>query len=140
MKTYDAADTVLGRLGTFVAKDLLSGESVAIVNAERAVISGKPQYIIEKYMRRRQARDKADPEDSVKWPRRPDFLVKRILRGMLPYSTPRGRQAFKNLRVYIGVPEELAKSKAIILKEIKKEKLNTKFMSVAELCTALGYG
>ena len=50
---YDATDLVLGRLASTVAKHLLSsaraGEEtrVIIVNAEKAVVSGKKDAVIE---------------------------------------------------------------------------------------------
>lgn len=37
----DAEGLILGRMATYVAKRLLKGEGIAIVNAEKAVLSGK---------------------------------------------------------------------------------------------------
>jgi len=42
------------------------------------------------------------------YPRRPDRIVRRAIRGMMPYQTPHGRASFKRLRVYVGVPPEVA--------------------------------
>ena len=39
MKVIDASDCIMGRLASSVAKTLLNGEEVHIVNAENAVIS-----------------------------------------------------------------------------------------------------
>lgn len=137
-KVIDGADAVIGRLGTQVAKALLSGEKVAVVNAEKMVISGNPVVTLEKYYRRRLQKEKANPEHSAHWPRRPDLMAKRILRGMLPYKTPRGRLAFKNLKVYTGVPAGL--STGVQKPEVKtRDALDSRSITIAELCARLGY-
>jgi len=134
----DGSDAVIGRLGAQVAKSLLAGEKVAIVNAEKMVISGNPVAIVEKYYRRRLQKEKANPEHSPHWPRRPDLMAKRILRGMLPHKTPRGRAAIKNLMVYIGVPADLSAN--VQQPDVKrKAELNSRSITIAQLCTSLGY-
>ena len=45
------------------------------------------------------------------FPRMPDRILKRTVRGMVPYQTPRGRSAIKNLKVYIGTPKEFERKK-----------------------------
>jgi large subunit ribosomal protein L13 len=137
MKVYDAKGAILGRLGTRVAKALLLGEEVAVVNAGEAVISGKASYIVGTYMARRRVKNKANPEQSPHWPRRPDLLVKRIFRGMLPYKAAKGRAAFKRLKVYSGQPESLGKAERF--PEVDCSRLKVKFMTVNELCKDLGY-
>ena len=100
----DAGNKVVGRLASSVAKMLLSGESVTIVNAEKAVIMGRPKATIGIY---RQKRARGDPYHGPFYPKRPDMLIKRIVRGMLPYKTARGREAFKRLKVFISIPSEM---------------------------------
>jgi large subunit ribosomal protein L13 len=137
MKVMDAQGAVLGRLGTRVAKELLSGEQVALVNSGEAVITGNPEYIVQKYTLRRSAKNKANPEHSPKWPRRPDLLVKRIIRGMLPFRRARGRNAYKNLKVYIGHPEGIGEAQKVPGTE--SSGLKTRFMTINELCKNMGY-
>jgi large subunit ribosomal protein L13 len=135
----DADGNPIGRLGTFVAKKVLSGENVIVINAEKAIISGNKQNIIKKYLVRRSLKQKANPEHSPKWPRRPDLLVKRIIRGMLPYDKAKGRSAYKKLRVYIGVPKELEekiKSESPVTLEKKDYK---KYITILDLCKELGW-
>jgi large subunit ribosomal protein L13 len=36
-----------------------------------------------------------------------DMIMKRTVRGMLPYKMGRGRDAMSRLRIYVGVPREL---------------------------------
>ncbi|MBI4399995.1 50S ribosomal protein L13, partial [Candidatus Micrarchaeota archaeon] len=108
-------------------------------NAEKIIISGNPSVVVDKYMNKRSAKDKANPEHSPHWPRRPDLLVKRIVRGMLPFNNPRGRRAFKNLRVYIGIPQEFANASVTKPENIDKEKLQCKYITISDLCINLGY-
>ena len=42
---FDGKDKVLGRLASAVAKELLNGKKVAIVNAEQSIISGNKKLI-----------------------------------------------------------------------------------------------
>ncbi len=103
MKVYDAEEKILGRLATVIAKDLLSGEEVRVINAEKAVISGRREDILAEF-RARRARGKQ--RKGPFYPRRPERIFRRTVRGMLPYQQPKGRKAYKNLRAYIGTPEE----------------------------------
>jgi len=107
MKVINGEGLILGRLAAYTAKQLLLGEEVVIVNAEKTMISGKLEATVGKYKSRYEQIDKANPDHSPKWPRRPDMLFKRIVRGMLPWKRkPHGRVALKRLRVYMGVPKE----------------------------------
>jgi large subunit ribosomal protein L13 len=133
---------VLGRLAPVVAKLLLKGNHVAIINAEKLVISGKKEALYAKYKQKMDWKDKANPEHSPYWPRRPDLLVKRIIRGMLPYKRKSGKEAYKRLRVFIG--ENI---KGINIKEYKKfepnakkaSDLKEKYLTIRELSELLGY-
>lgn len=104
MIVVDASEQVLGRLASAVAKRLLQGEEVAVVNAERAVITGSREAILREY---RQKRDVGSQRKGPFFPKRSDRILRRTVRGMLPYQQPRGREALRRLRVHVGVPREL---------------------------------
>lgn len=137
MKIINIEGCVLGRVGARVAKMLLSGEEVVLVNVGSAVISGNPQATTAKYSARRSAKNKANPEHSPHWSRRPDLLVRRMLRGMLPYRTTRGRAAFKRLKVFTGQPVDFEKAETI--EGTNASKLRTRFITINELCKNLGF-
>ena len=103
----DASNSILGRLSSIVAKRLLRGESVIIVNAERAVVSGNKGSILEGYQRRLEIRTLGSKDKSPKHPRRPEGIVRKTIRGMLPWDKPKGKDAYRRLRVYVGIPEDL---------------------------------
>jgi len=130
----DAKGLILGRMASVVAKRLLNGEKIIIVNAGDAVISGNRLRII------REAHDFLQighPGKGPLHPRRPDTIVKRTIRGMLPYKKPRGREALKRLRVYIGVPEELKGISMETIPEADVKKLRGSYITVSELAQAI---
>ena len=135
----DAEGAILGRLSSVVAKRLLNGETIELVNVEKIVISGKPESIIAQYKERLGIRSKYNPLRGPFHYRRPDRFVRRTIRGMLPYKKPRGRDAFHRLRCYISVPEEFEKAKVVKIAEADSTKLKVKRISVGELCQQLGW-
>ncbi len=137
MIVIDAGNTRIGRGGTFVAKKLIEGEDIQVINAEESVISGDPKTIVDKYIHRRQLQFKGNPEKSPYWPKVPDRFVKRLIRGMLPRKKATGRNAYKKLKVYIGRPADV-KGEPIRIDGADVGKL-TKYIKVKELCRLLGY-
>ncbi len=137
MVIIDASEAIAGRLAAFAAKKLLAGEQVVIVNAEKAIISGPATRVTNVYYKRRQMTQKADPEKAAKWPRRPDMFLKKLMSGMLPKKTSRRDVALRNLKTFIGVPAEYA-GKAEKFKATAS-KLRCKYVSVLEICQALGW-
>lgn len=131
----DAQNAIVGRVATVAAKHALQGEDVVVVNSESAVISGDPLKTREKYYKRRQMTQKANPENAAKWPRRPDLLFKRIIRGMLPKHSGRGKAAARRIRVYLGVPKEY-EGKAQKFSHTA-DKLANKYISMAELAARI---
>ncbi len=136
MKVYDATDQILGRLSTHIAKDLLKGEQVYVVNCEKSRISGNPVVTKKKYLERRQ---RGDPIHGPFFPRTPDGIVRRSIRGMLPMGMLKGRKAFKKLKIFIGLPKELSKQKFIRPEDADVNRLKCKSISVEELSLWLGY-
>jgi LSU ribosomal protein L13P len=49
----DGDNHIYGRLSTYVAKQLLLGEEVVIVNASKIAITGSRKFILEKFNHRR---------------------------------------------------------------------------------------
>lgn len=140
----DAEGQVLGRLCTFVAKKALLGEDTIVVNAEKAVISGDRRMIFRKELEKLEIRNLGNPRKGPFHQKRPDKFVRRSIRGMLPWKKPRGREAFKRVMVYIGIPEdEIKKKHNIDVKNVKIEKLNEikkniQGVTIGEVCRFIG--
>ena len=130
----DAYGAVFGRLATFIAKEALKGKEVIVINAEKAVLSGEPNYHIAMMEKRRNFKNKADPDESPKWPKVPDRLFKRMLRGMLPWKKDRGRRAFKRIKVFIGNP---GYENAVKIEESVKN--FAKKITIEQLCRRFGW-
>ena len=135
MMVIDATDTILGRMASFVAKKALEGETIVIVNAEKAIISGNEENIKEKYKTRR---DVGDRYKGPFFPRMPDRIVRRAIRGMLPYKTRRGREAYRRVKVFIGVPEEYKNVEKLRLEWTADKLRDRKFLRIEDLARWLG--
>ncbi len=136
VKVVDASNLILGRMATVVAKRLLQGEDVIILNAEKAVVSGK------RLSRVKETKEKlkiGHPRKGPYFPKQPDRFVKRVVRGMLPRKKPKGKDAYKRLRVFIGVPQEFKGQTAETISEAKAEKLKCPYISIGELVKEIGW-
>ena len=134
--TIDAKGLVLGRMASIVAKRLLNGERIHIVNAEEAVISGKRLSII------RESKEFLEVGHFRRGPlhrRRPDAIVKKTVRGMLPRKKPRGQEALRRLRVHIGVPQELRDREKETMPEVDARNLRGPYIRVSELARNIGW-
>jgi len=128
----DADGAVLGRLASSLAKRLLMGEEIIVVNAEKAVVSGNPKWIEAFYIHRRQ---RGDRKKGPFFPRYPERILRRTVEGMLPENV-RGRNAIKMLTVHLGTPVEL-KGKAEKAAKQASE-LRAKYVTLGGVGKALG--
>ncbi len=137
MAVIDAEDLVLGRLCTHVAKRLLNGEKVVVVNAEKAVVSGNRAQLFEFYRHRRK-RGKSHLTKGPYYPRTADRMLRRAVRNMVDYKKPRGRAAIKLLKVYLGVPKEFKDVKAETVENAKKPSL-ARYVHLGDITEELGF-
>ncbi len=139
MILIDGKDLVLGRLASFVAKRLLEGEKVTILNAEHVVVSGRSDATVGLYRAWLGTRNVANPRKGPFHPKRPEDLVRRAVRGMLPFSKAHGIEAFRRLRVYVGVPEELSGKEMVPVPKAGLQGLGTRrYIRVGDLSKQLG--
>ena len=136
---FDAEQMVVGRLGSKAAKAALLGDKVVIVNAEKAIITGDRRTVIEAWKDKFNIRTSYNPRKGPFHQRRPDRMVRKIIRGMLPYPRPRGREALKRIHVYIGVPEEYEDKEKIVLEGSRYRSLTRKYITVGDLSHELGW-
>jgi large subunit ribosomal protein L13 len=132
----DADDLILGRMASEVAKKLLNGEKIIIVNAEKTVISGKRK---SKVIEAKTFLEVGSPGRGPFHYRRPDKILRKTIRGMLPFKQPKGKTALRRLRVFISVPEDLKSQQAATLKEAQAAKLKGPYFTLAELAKEIGW-
>jgi large subunit ribosomal protein L13 len=136
VKVIDASGLILGRLSSSVAKDLLKdeGAEIAIINAEKCIVSGSKKMVFEQFIARRELNH---GRKGPFYPRMPDMILKRTIRGMLPYQQDRGRQALKRVKVYIGEPAEFKGSKRETCEDARNRGLEY-FVELGEISRILG--
>ena len=134
MAIIDAKNHVVGRLASVVAKRLLDGEDIVVVNAEKALITGDRAMLFKEFKFRREV---GSTRKGPYYPRRPDRILERAIKGMVPHKRPRGRMVLKHLKVFVAVPEEY--------KDKKHEKIpeathvtTARYLSLEEISRNLG--
>ena len=131
----DGTNLILGRLASYAAKRALEGENVIIVNSELVVISGRKENTISIY---REKVNRGNPLKGPYFPKMADRLVRRTIRGMLPYKHARGKQAFERVMCYLGVPEKYRNEKIQILDDLNFNKLKTaRFIRIGDMIKLL---
>jgi large subunit ribosomal protein L13 len=135
----DASNCISGRLCSKVSKLLLQGNRVSVVNAEKVMVSGNKYEVIESYKKMLEVSSVTNPIHGPFHPRRPDTIITRMIRGMVPKSKPSGIQAFKRLRVYIGTPEELKNSAMKTFEDTKITRQQSFYISMADVAKQIGW-
>ncbi len=141
----DGSNHRLGRLASRVAKMLLEGKRVVVLNADKIVITGSKSAILARYQYLLDRTWLSSIERVQVWnPRRPDRIFWYTVRRMLPRKKPKGREALSRLRVYNGVPEEFSNLKAVTVEdalhrsEISRSGKLIKWMTLGELSKLIG--
>lgn len=127
----------MGRLATHVAKQALNGEEVVVVNAENIVVTGRREDILADYHHRRSRGVAGRNRKGPFYPRMPDRLFRRAVRGMIPYQEPRGRAAYSRVMAYVGVPKDLEGKKFMVVENALERGSRGK-LSLGEISENLG--
>ena len=135
----DATGHIAGRLCSNVAKLLLNGNRVSVVNCEKIMLSGTRSNIISEHRGFLEVTSVIHPRHGPVHPRRPDTIMKTMIRGMLPRKKPSGVAAHKRLRTYIGSPKELSSFKKIQFENAKIRKSSANYTTVGEIGKIIGW-
>ena len=132
----DGRNAVLGRLGSVVAQRIMDGEEIVVVNAESIVVTGERDMVFADYKAR------VDRGDTTKrkgpfYPRRADLLFKRSVRGMIPWTSTSGREAYRRLHVFVGVPKQFADAETEKVEDAMK-KISGKYTTLGAISKFLG--
>jgi large subunit ribosomal protein L13 len=129
----DAAGAIVGRIGAFAAKRALLGDTIKILNCEKAIMSGSKENVVDRYNQRRNKI--GQPQKGPFISKMPDRFVRRTIRGMLPYKRTKGSQAYKRIMCYLGVPEQFKDKKVQKVPGAEASKLKSlKCITVEEVC------
>jgi len=137
--TIDATDCIAGRMSSHVSKLLQQGYNVSIVNAEKTMLSGNRYKTIQTYKEFLEIKSNTNPIHGPFHPRRPDRILTKMIRGMLPKRKPSGKTALKRLRVYVSVPPELKNAKMESFEDSKIRKPQSYFITLGEVAKEIGW-
>jgi large subunit ribosomal protein L13 len=135
----DATNQVAGRLASNVAKLLLSGQKVFVVNSERALLSGAREAVMSEWRTKLELSSRVNPIYGPIHPRRPDTILRRMVRGMVPRKKPKGQLAMKRLRVYVGVPSDLKEKKLTQFEDAAATRPIPIYVTMLELSKNMGW-
>ena len=132
----DGRNAILGRLGSLVAQRIMDGEEIVVVNAEGIVVTGERDMVFADYKAR------VDRGDTTKrkgpfYPRRADLLFKRSVRGMIPWTSTSGREAYRRLHVFVGTPKQFADAETVKIEDAMK-KISGKYTTLGAISKFLG--
>ena len=132
----DGNEAILGRVAAYAAKQALLGSTVKIVNSEKLVVSGAPRTTIDEAKR---MKTMGVPRKGPYYSRLPDRYVRRVVRGMLPYKSAHGRDAYARVLCYLGVPTEFANETLVRVPGADASKLpNRKRVTIGRICAEFG--
>ncbi len=134
MQLIDGTNLIYGRLSSYVAKQLLNGEEIVIVNANKVAITGSRENIFKKF---EVLRDIGSVRKGPYYPRTSNQILRRTIGDMLPKTKTHGKEALQRCKVYSGFPEELRKLEARSLEEVKNNK-STRYLTLGEISKHLG--
>lgn len=135
----DATNHIAGRLCSYVAKMLLKGNDVVILNAEKAMLSGDRYSTIRQWHEYLEIGSIVNPVHGPFHARRPDTMITRMIRGMVPKQKAKGVEAMKRLRVYIGVPKNYEGIKGKEFEDAKIRKPVSYYTSVHDVAKLIGW-
>jgi len=130
----DGRDSILGRLSSVVAERIMDGEEVVIVNADAVVITGAKEMVFAQFKAKV---DRGQIRKGPYYPRRADLLLKRTIRGMIPFYKTSGREAYRRVHTFVGVPEQFADAEKIKIDEALRAR-SCKFTTLGAVAKFLG--
>jgi len=71
--------------------------------------------------------------------RRPDRYLRKTVRGMLPFKQPKGKSAYKRLKVYMGIPLEFKDKQMITFPDALSANLKGPRFTLGELASEIGW-
>ena len=136
----DATNHIAGRLASNVAKLLMQGHRVSVVNCEKIMMSGARSNQIKEYREFLEINSIINYKHGPVHYRRPDTLMAKMIRQMLPFDRkPSGKAAHQRLRTYIGSPKEIKSLEKIQFEKALIKRAASNYTTLAEICRVIGW-
>lgn len=130
----DGKDHILGRLAAVVAKQLLSGQRVVIVRAEKVVLTGQIERHLREWQLFKKKNSNSNPNKGGPWHfKSPARIIWRTIRGMLPHKTARGVAALGRLKAFEGCPHPYSVQKKVVITNALKSVMMDSFRKFTHL-------
>ncbi len=138
----DGKGHIMGRLASYVAKQILNGHRIVVVRCEKLVISGSVQRNKLKFREYLHIILLTNPRHGHKHYRSPARIFFKAVRGMLPRKTARAENAMARLKVFEGIPHPYDTRKRMVVTDALKlvrMKEYRPFCILRDLCTRVGW-
>jgi large subunit ribosomal protein L13 len=136
----DATNHIAGRLSSYVAKLLIQGNRVSVVNCEKIMMSGTRVNQIKEYREFLEINSIINYKHGPVHYRRPDTVIAKMIRQMLPFDRkPSGKESYQRLRTYIGSPKQIKSLEKIQFEKAKIKKTAANYTTLGELCRVIGW-
>jgi len=132
----------LSRLASIVAKELLSGQRVVCVRCEDINISGSFYRNKLKFLDKLRKRTNTNPAHGPYHFRAPSRIFYRVIRGMIPHKTHRGKCALERLKCFDGVPKHCEKKKRMVVPDafrVTRLKPGRRFCKLGRISHEIGW-
>ncbi|HLH86264.1 MAG TPA: 50S ribosomal protein L13 [Thermoplasmataceae archaeon] len=134
MKVIDGTNMVYGRLSSLVAKELLNGEEIVVVNSDKVAVTGRRGFTIQKFKERL---DIGSVRKGPYYPRTSNQILRRSIGDMLPKKTTHGKEALRRCKVYPGLPKEFSTASVVVLEKARNNKVSG-FVTLGEIAKNIG--
>ncbi len=138
----DCKNHLLGRLASIVAKELLSGQRVVCVKCEHINISGSFYRNKLKFLDKLRKRTNTNPAHGPYHMHAPAAIFHRVIRGMIPHKTYRGKCAMERLKCFEGVPAEWETTKRMVVPDafrITRLKPGRRYCVLGRISSEIGW-
>jgi len=138
----DCRGHLQGRLASVVAKELLAGQKVVLVRAEAIEISGaiwRNRIKVSQFMKKRTA---TNPKRGPIHAHAPARMLFRVIRGMIPHKTQRGKEALLRLKVFEGIPHPYDRMKRMVIPDalrVMRLRPGRKYTTLGPLAEKFGW-
>merc|ERR1712106_1097228 len=131
-----------GRLASLVAKQLLRGQRVVVVRCEGINISGSLFRNNLKFHEFLRKANNTNPRRRFVHYRSPSRIFWRVLRGMTPHKSARGKAALQRLKVFDGIPFPYDQRKRMVVPsalKVLRLRPQSDFCVLGDLASAVGW-
>ena len=117
----DAKGHLVGRMASYISKQLQLGQRIIIVRCEKAIYSGKHYRNKLNFMEFKHKHCNSNPRRCGPFHQTaPSRIIYRTIRGMIPYKTAKGAAAMGRLKCYDGCPLSANNMKKMVIPDALK--------------------